>query len=74
MTPVEAVVFGLLVCMIALLTLFIFIRRCKVTQEMQGTSEIETMYDYSPGIPPPKSISDADRKMIIGSSWSFLWN
>jgi hypothetical protein len=37
------------------------------------TSEIDTMYDYTPGVPPPKSIP-VTGKMSGEQKWSFLWN
>jgi hypothetical protein len=71
MTPVEMIVVFVLLSIIAALVVFLFLRKC--TTEEVKTSEIETMYDYTPGVPPPKSIP-VTGSMSGMNKWSFLWN
>ena len=73
MTPVEMIVVFMLLSIIAALVVFLFLRKC--TTEEVKTSEIETMYDYTPGVPPPKSIPAVGTtgSMSGMNTWSFLW-
>lgn len=73
MTPTETFSFlALLLIIIGLIVFIVFREQIKPKEE--GTSEIETMFDYKPGIPPPKAISDTTSNVNqIGSQWSFLW-
>lgn len=74
MTPEEIVVFFFLLIIISALIGFITYRELSKPKEQTGTSEIETMFDYDPGLPPPKSISDTTSNVNqVGSQWSFLW-
>jgi hypothetical protein len=74
MTPEETAVFFFLLIIISALIGFITYRELsKKPDEQTGTSEIETMFDYNPGLPPPKSISDTSNVNQVGSQWSFLW-
>lgn len=69
MTPVELSAIFVLLSIIAVLTTFLIMRRCK---QEEPTAELETMYDYTPGVPPPKAIR-SDAKSGASSKWSFLW-
>lgn len=74
MTPMETFSFFALLVIIIALVVFIVYRELNKPKQETGSSEIETMFDYSPGIPPPKSISDTTSNVNqIGSRWSFLW-
>lgn len=74
MTPVEMMVVLVLLSIIAALTVFLFMRKC--TPEEEKSAEIETMYDYTPGVPPPKSLPAVNTSGPVSgeSNWSFLWS
>lgn len=74
MTPEEIGVVIFLLIIISALIGFITYREMSKPKQSTGTSEIETTFDYKPGVPPPKSISDTTSNVNqVGSQWSFLW-
>ncbi len=65
------VVLFFLLLIIGALVAVLLLRKCDQKTE---SSEIETMYDYTPGVPPPKAIPNTQSGQMSGNSnWSFLW-
>ena len=65
------IVVFVMILIIAALSTILFLRKC--APEQPKSAEIETMYDYTPGVPPPKTIP-VTGKMSGEQKWSFLWN
>jgi hypothetical protein len=71
MISAEMIAVFVLLLIIAALTAFLILRKC--APEQPKSAELETMYDYTPGVPPPKTIP-VTGKMSGEQKWSFLWN
>lgn len=75
MNTVEWVVMILLLIAVVGLGIYVITKECPPCVDKK-TPEIDTMYTYTPGVPPPKTINTMELNAQgeqVGSGWNFLW-